>query len=51
MDRKQLEAAVDQEIDAFESKFQALGNTVLAPSERAILKTYFATKLLEKVTG
>jgi hypothetical protein len=39
-----LEAAVDEDIQAFEAWFSGLGNDPLTKGERAILKTYLWRK-------
>ena len=43
-DMKQVEAAVDRDIDAFDAYFRSLGNDPLVRSEKAIIKTYLHWK-------
>ncbi len=49
-DRKQLEEAVEEELELFNTFFVVgLGNEKLAPSEKAILKTYLAWRLIPQL--
>lgn len=44
-DMKVAEVVVDQDIEAFNTYFEGLGNDPLVKSERAIIKTYLHWKM------